>query len=57
MGGSTSNVREQTYAAFADYGLMIPRAGMLTLGIRYEHVNLRFNDFFVFGMFFIDELL
>lgn len=71
MGGRTSNVREQTYAAFADYGLMIPRAGMLTLGIRYEHVNLRFNDFivskvtregsrvtfFVFGMLFIDELL
>lgn len=47
MGGRTSNVREQTYAAFADYGLMIPRAGMLTLGIRYEHVNLRFNDFIV----------
>lgn len=39
-----SEVSEQNYAAFAEYGLMIPRAGMLTLGMRYEHVAFDFNN-------------
>jgi len=33
-----SEVREDTYAAFAEYSTLIPHAGMLTLGLRYEHV-------------------
>lgn len=39
-----SEVSEQNYAAFAEYGLMIPRAGMLNLGMRYEHVAFDFNN-------------
>ena len=39
-----SEVSEQNYATFAEYGLMIPRAGMLTLGMRYEHVAFDFNN-------------
>ena len=39
-----SKVTEQNYAAFAEYGVMIPRAGMLTLGLRYEHVAFNFDD-------------
>lgn len=34
-----SEVRENTYAAFAEYSTMIPRAGMLNVGLRYEHVD------------------
>lgn len=39
-----SKVNEQNYAAFFEYGIMIPKAGMLTLGMRYEHVAFDFND-------------
>ena len=39
-----SKVSEQNYAAFMEYGLMIPKAGMLTLGMRYEHVAFDFDD-------------
>ena len=39
-----SNVNEQNYAAFFEYGIMIPKAGMLTLGMRYEHVAFDFDD-------------
>ncbi|MCQ2237696.1 MAG: TonB-dependent receptor [Bacteroidaceae bacterium] len=36
-----SKVREQNLAFFADYQLLIPNAGILTAGLRYEHI--RFN--------------
>ena len=39
-----SKVNEQNYAAFFEYGIMIPKAGMLTLGMRYEHVAFYFDD-------------
>lgn len=39
-----SKVNEQDYAAFFEYGIMIPKAGMLTLGMRYEHVAFDFDD-------------
>ena len=39
-----SKVSEQNYAAFFEYGIMIPKAGMLTLGMRYEHVAFDFDD-------------
>ena len=44
VSGRQSEVSEQNYAAFAEYGLMIPKAGMLTLGMRYEHVAFDFDD-------------
>lgn len=41
-----SSVKENTYALFAEYGTMIPKAGMLSLGVRYEHVDFNYdNDF------------
>ena len=40
-----SKVSEQNYAAFFEYSIMIPKAGMLTLGMRYEHVAFDFDDF------------
>ena len=39
-----SKVNEQNYAAFFEYGVLIPNAGMLTLGMRYEHVAFDFDD-------------
>ena len=39
-----SKVSEQNYAAFFEYGFMIPKAGLLTLGLRYEHVAFDFDD-------------
>jgi len=39
-----SEVKENTYALFAEYGTMIPKAGMLNMGIRYEHVDFSYNS-------------
>ncbi len=39
-----SSVRENTYALFAEYGTMIPKAGMLSLGLRYEHVDFSYEN-------------
>ncbi|MGM9714469.1 MAG: TonB-dependent receptor domain-containing protein [Prevotella sp.] len=44
IAGRQSEVSEQNYALFSEYGLMIPKAGMLTLGMRYEHVSFSFDD-------------
>ena len=39
-----SEVEEQNYALFAEYGLPVKKAGMLTMGLRYEHVAFDFRD-------------
>lgn len=39
-----SSVKENAYALFAEYGAMIPKAGMLTAGLRYEHVDFKYNN-------------
>lgn len=41
---SRNHVEENTYAAFVEYGKMIPRVGMLSLGARYEHVDFSYED-------------
>lgn len=41
---SSSEVSEQNYAAFAEYSRLFPKLGMLTFGLRYEHVSFRFDD-------------
>jgi len=41
-----SSVKENTYALFAEYGTMIPKLGMLNLGVRYEHVDFKYNNDF-----------
>ncbi|MGN0281179.1 MAG: TonB-dependent receptor domain-containing protein [Prevotella sp.] len=42
---NSSKVSEQNYAAFVEYSRFIPKAGMLTLGLRYEHVSFKFDEF------------
>lgn len=39
-----SSVKENTYALFAEYGTMIPRVGMLSFGLRYEHVDFNYDN-------------
>jgi len=39
-----SSVKENNYALFASYGMMIPKAGMLDLGMRYEHVDMKYEN-------------
>lgn len=41
---SRNEVEENTYAAFVEYGKMIPRWGMWSLGVRYEHVDFSYED-------------
>ena len=41
---SSSKVSEQNYTTFAEYSRLIPKAGMLTFGLRYEHVSFNFDD-------------
>ena len=41
-----SSVKENTYAFFAEYGMMIPKAGMLSFGLRYEHVDFNYDNKF-----------
>jgi len=41
-----SKVKENTYALFAEYGTMIPKAGMLSLGLRYEHADFNYDNAF-----------
>jgi len=40
-----SKVRENTYAAFAEYSAMT-QLGMFNLGLRYEHVDFKFKSLF-----------
>ena len=42
-----SDVVEDTYALFAEYGAMIPRVGMLSAGLRYEHVDFTYTNHFL----------
>ena len=37
----TSRIRDNMYGVFADYGFNIPKAGVLTVGIRYECTDFR----------------
>lgn len=39
-----STVNEDTYAAFAEYSTLIPMAGMLNVGLRYEHVSFDYDN-------------
>ena len=41
---SQALVKENTYAAFASYGFMLPKSGMFNAGIRYEYVQYSFED-------------
>ena len=41
---SSSDVDEDSYAAFASYGFALPQVGMFSAGVRYEHVDYSFAD-------------
>ena len=41
---SSAKVNEDNYAGFASYGLMLPKVGMLSAGVRYEYVHYAYRD-------------
>ena len=41
---SEAKVREDIYAGFANYGFNLPKVGMISAGIRYEHVHYSYQD-------------
>ena len=41
---SNAQVKEDNYAAFATYGLYIPKVGQFSLGARYEYVKYAYED-------------
>lgn len=41
---SDAHVKELNGALFAEYSRFFPKAGMLTMGLRYEHVDFDYND-------------
>ena len=41
---SQAQVKEDNYAAFATYGLYIPKVGQLSVGARYEYVKYAYED-------------
>lgn len=44
ISNDVSDVEERSYALFAEYGVMIPKAGMLSAGVRYEHVDFELDS-------------
>jgi hypothetical protein len=41
---SSAQIIEDNYAAFASYGFMLPKVGMLNAGVRYEYVHYAYED-------------
>ena len=41
---SSARIIEDNYAAFASYGFMLPKVGMLNAGVRYEYVHYAYED-------------
>jgi len=41
---SQASVKENNYAGFASYGMMLPKVGMINAGVRYEYVDYSFID-------------
>ncbi|MCR5570860.1 MAG: outer membrane beta-barrel protein [Bacteroidales bacterium] len=41
---SSAQVKEDNYAAFASYGFMLPKLGMVNAGLRYEYVHYAYED-------------
>lgn len=44
VASSYSTLKEQSISPYAEYSMMIPKIGMLTAGLRYEHVNFDYYD-------------
>lgn len=44
VGQTYAEVNEQNLAFFADYQVLIPSAGTLTAGLRYEHVGFKYQS-------------
>ena len=41
---SSSEVKEDNIAAFANYAFVLPKLGQISAGLRYEHVNYIYDD-------------
>ena len=39
-----SDVKENAYSLFAEYSTMIPKAGRLSAGLRYEHIDFSYDN-------------
>ena len=39
-----SEVKENTYSLFAEYSAFIPKAGMLSAGLRFEHIDFSYEN-------------
>lgn len=44
IAASQAYVAEDTYAGFLSYGFMLPKAGQLSAGVRYEYVHYAYSD-------------
>lgn len=44
IAASQASVAEDTYAGFLSYGFMLPKAGQLSAGVRYEYVHYAYSD-------------
>ncbi len=48
---TSSRVKEDNIAAFANYGFVVGQIGQLSAGLRYEHVNYAYEDLLGNGSF------
>ena len=48
---SSSRMREDNIAAFAQYGFYLPKVGQISAGLRYEHVDYAYEDLLGDGSF------
>ena len=48
---TSSRMKEDNIAAFAQYGFYLPKIGQISAGLRYEHVNYAFDDLLGDGSF------
>ena len=48
---TSSRVKEDNIAAFANYGFVVGQIGQLSAGLRYEHVNYAYEDLMGDGSF------
>lgn len=39
-----SKTKEQNMAGFVEYGFQLPKVGVLSAGLRYEHVDFKYDD-------------
>lgn len=43
---TNSKTKEQNIAGFLEYGFQLPKVGVLSAGLRYEHVDFKYDDLY-----------